>query len=68
MRLYCMNTENPNDQRLIDKELCREREQEWRQKANALPEGDERDAHLAIADSYALLGRLLENLPGWGSG
>lgn len=42
----------------------RNRARMWREKADALPEGGERDACLALAEGYANLAGLIEEAEG----
>jgi hypothetical protein len=42
-------------------EVYRERARQWREKAEALPHGQERETCVVIADGYARLARLIED-------
>jgi hypothetical protein len=41
-------------------ETYRERSRQWREKADSLPPGRERDACVALAEGYAGLAKLIE--------
>jgi len=42
-------------------EVYRERAKQWREKADALPPGRERDACAVLAEGYAGLAEIIEN-------